>query len=214
MTNDRPDPRVLRLEDDAGRALLLRADLDGLARVVVIEAGGPDLAPGEIEDVCQALARPGLISIGAAPQRPSAAAARVLLSCDFVVCAGTSEWDDARAEVAAAASRLLPPAQRARVTAWSGPVRGTDLLDAGLVTAVDADPAAAARELAAELQSVPATSLSGTKRMIAPALGSSLADALSLESEVQVAALAGPEHQQVVAAQLTARPSAQRSSPA
>lgn len=208
MTPDRPSPLFARLDLAAERELVQHADLDGVARVVVIDASQLGAWQGDLDDLDdldEVLRRPTIISVGVAPPCPSAASARVILACDFVICTATSVWDDARDELLFAAARLLPPSQQGALTSLPAPLTGTDLEGAGLVTSIDDDPEAAAAALAVELQQVPATALIGAKRLIASALSSSLGDALALESEVQIAALAGPEHQQVVAAQLAAR---------
>ena len=102
--------------------------------------------------------------------------------------------------------RDLVPPDRIKELAFTAAVIGAqEALGLGLVTRIEDDPLAAAREMAATIADRSPDAIRGIKRLVNESWSRSEADALALEMAIQKAILTGPNQAEAVLASLAKR---------
>ncbi len=103
--------------------------------------------------------------------------------------------------------RGIVAADRAKELAWSARVFGADeALALGIVTAVQDDPLAAARAMAAEFAAKSPDAIRGIKRLVDEAWQLSEDEALAMEARLQLGVIGSPNQLESVSANLEQRP--------
>ncbi len=102
--------------------------------------------------------------------------------------------------------RGIVPPDRIKELAWTGRVFGAqEALDLGILTAIEDDPLAAARLVAAACAERSPEAVRGVKRLVNEAWSLSEEDALALEARIQVGLLGSPNQREAVLANMQRR---------
>ncbi len=102
--------------------------------------------------------------------------------------------------------RGIVPPDRIKELAWSGRVFGAqEALDLGMLTAIEAEPLAAARAVAEACAKRSPEAIRGVKRLVNEAWSLSEQQALALEAQIQVGLLGSPNQREAVLANMERR---------
>jgi 2-(1,2-epoxy-1,2-dihydrophenyl)acetyl-CoA isomerase len=196
------DVRALVLTGAGDRAFCVGQDLKEL--LPLYETDDPNLGGivTGFHDVVTALASLPKPTVAAVNGAAAGAGASLTFACDFRIASERASFTTAFAKIGLVPDtggswtlpRLVGPAKALELFMLSEPVRAAEALALGIVTSVAEDVEGEALAFARRLAAGPTVAYGYLKRLIAASGGSTFAEALALEEELQTAAGRTEDH--------------------
>jgi 2-(1,2-epoxy-1,2-dihydrophenyl)acetyl-CoA isomerase len=198
--------RAVLLTGAGDRAFCVGQDLKEL--LPLYETDDPDLGGivAGFNEVVTALASLEKPTVAAVNGAAAGAGASLAFACDFRIASRKASFTTAFSKIGLVADtggswtlpRLVGAAKALELFLLSEPVRAEEALALGLVTLVSEDVEGEALAFARRLAAGPTVAYGYIKRLIAASYGSSFAESLALEAELQAAAGRTEDHANAV----------------